>query len=125
MNTTCLSVGHDVIGSSLHHIATNLINQGKYDQALDYLVKSLKMREILFSDINDVSLINDFRNFSLVSIKQQKYDNLLEYLKGAFTLAENMTDIAIVYRETKDYNKAFEYFEKALKMKNKIMLNLI
>ncbi len=62
MNTTCLSVGHDFIGSSLHHIATNLINQGKHDQALDYLVKSLKMRETLFSDISDVSLINDFRN---------------------------------------------------------------
>jgi len=88
MNTTCRSVGHDVIGSSLHHIATNLINQGKHDQALDYLVKSLKMRETLFSDLND------FRNFSLVLIKQQKH---------AFTLVENMIDIAIVYRETKDY----------------------
>ncbi|CAF3854371.1 unnamed protein product [Rotaria sp. Silwood1] len=37
------------------------------------------------------------------------------FLDGNFTITECLTNIGTVYREMKDYLKAFEYFENALK----------
>ncbi|UJR08021.1 hypothetical protein I4U23_012299 [Adineta vaga] len=117
--------GHLSIVKILNKIGYIYYLQKDYDQALNYLNRSLQMREHFFSDINDISLLHNLTYIGLVLTKQQKLLEALASLTRAETLAKNLlpvghedmtdclTNMAILYREMKDYSKASEYFDKA------------
>ncbi|CAF2781028.1 unnamed protein product [Rotaria sp. Silwood2] len=117
--------GHISIVKTLSKIGYTYYLKKDYNLAFNYPQKCMTMRENLFSDIHDINLVSALEYFSLVLIKQQKYDDALTYLMHPLHLAQTLlpfgheditdcsTNIGIVYREMGDYIKAFEYFEKA------------
>jgi len=99
---------------------------GNYVLAYDHLLKSIKLKE----ELNDkVGVLNGYNNIGFILIGQEKWDELLKISQKTLKLAEELNDergistcyerIGYVYLNRKS-PKALEYFNKSLKIGEKI-----
>ncbi len=102
-----------------NNIGGVLAELGQLDTALLYAEEGLKMRHLLD---NEVEIADSYLNLAGIYTLQKKYSEAADYLNQAEKIV-NMYDYpeakvqlykcrADLYRETRDYEKAYEYLQK-------------
>ncbi len=99
------------------------LNKGNYAQALDYFLKSLKMRESI-ADLPGIA--NCYNNIGIIYVEQSNYPKALENYFKALKIREAthdkqgmgdcFTNIGTVFNDQSNYPKALEYYSKDLKI---------
>lgn len=98
-----------------------------YDKALEYYQKSLEIKK----ELNDEeALITSYANIAKIYIVKEKWAEAEEYLLKALSFAEKRKskffichmnyELAIIYKEKKDFEKAFKCLEKYSDLNNEI-----
>jgi class 3 adenylate cyclase len=115
-------IGDEVgISNMLNNIGAIYLNQGADDKALEYMLKSLKLAEKTGDTLRIATALGN-----IGGIYHNKKDPVaINYLVKAIPLLEGSRfkkeyigltgNIGEVYSDNHDYEKAFEYFRKALK----------
>ena len=99
----------------------------KYEDALEYYQKSLKINE----EINDKRVIaNSLNNIGAIYQELNNYEDALEYHQKSLKINEEINDkkgiayllnnIGIIYYELNNYEDALEYYQKSLKITEEI-----
>ncbi len=120
------------IASNYEGMAVAFKNLSKYDTAFYFINRAIEIDQILFGE-NHPYLANNYYNLgSLYLDKTNNYDEALRNFNLATninieTLGEHHPDvgmcynsIGLVYKKKADYEKAKEYFEKALDTYSKV-----
>ena len=102
----------------------SLINN--YDKALENYLKSLKIKENIF---NEIEIIVTLDNIGDTYENLSKYDKALEYHLKSLKIKENILDeqgvsnslksIGVVYYRLNNFEKAIEYYLKSLEISEK------
>jgi len=99
----------------------------KYDKAIIYLEKALKIRLDTLVE-NHPSTAISYNNLGAVLMNKEEYDKAIEYLEKALKInlstfgenhsrtATNYNNFGGIWNDKKEYDKAIEYYEKALKI---------
>jgi CHAT domain-containing protein/Tfp pilus assembly protein PilF len=108
---------------SLNNIATHYISQGRYAEALDYLLKSLKMMDEMGSAGDRRSYSYKLQNIGLVYRHQGDLDQALSYSRRSLAILEEIGDqsgianlqnnIGVIYKSQKQYEQALEWLQKS------------
>ena len=113
------------LANCYNNIATVYGKQGKYDQALEYYQKALKIR-LKKLGANHPDVATCYNNIAIVYKNQGKYDQALEYYQKALKIrlkklgadhpdvAMSYNNIVNVYNYQGKYDQALEYYQKAL-----------
>ena len=106
--------------------------KGCYDKALEYLRKSLTIRENTLGN-ESYYLASSFGNMGLVFSEQDNYDKAVKYYRKALVIHEqtlgpkhpevatSLNNLGLVLTDQGDYDKALEYHSKALAIKEKAL----
>jgi two-component system sensor histidine kinase/response regulator len=104
-----------------------MIAEKKYDDAIAYLSKSLKLTQDL-DDKNGLSSL--YADFGLCYAYKKKYDIALKYMAQALKISNDFkieynkattyNDYAIIYNLQKDYQQAYKYARMANDLANKL-----
>ena len=129
--TLCLEKVTDTLSvyysASLNEIA-NIYNQsGKYEEALAFYFRSLKIKEESVHDTHSQGIAFSYNDISIVYQNMHNYDKAIFYMKKCIDLAENpinmsskyylclfYSNIANLYSITRQYKKAEDYLQKGL-----------
>jgi serine phosphatase RsbU (regulator of sigma subunit) len=105
-------------GEASAHMNLGLIdeNKGNYEKAVAHFIKSLK----IFEELNEKKSISYcYNNLGMVYYNQQNYKKGEECYLKAIALGNNelttMENLALLYYETKQYQKSLKYHQMALK----------
>ncbi|CAF1310833.1 unnamed protein product [Didymodactylos carnosus] len=122
------SAADEDVASIYHNIGRAQNFKGKYDQALESFMRSLRMKKI-FLPPNHASTADTLDNIGVAYRSKGEYDRALEYhmkslemkeiclpLNHAST-ADTLSHIGGVYDSKGEYNRALEYHMKSLEMK--------
>ncbi len=101
--------------------------ENNYNTALDYLQKSIQIREKL----NDtLRLATNYTNIATVQTKLRQYNEAIQNNKKALNLARSsnnqrtvaviLNGLGILYEKINDYEKALYYYNEGLKIANKL-----
>ncbi|MCK4662648.1 MAG: tetratricopeptide repeat protein, partial [Bacteroidales bacterium] len=103
----------------------SLINN--YEKALENYLKSLKIKEKIFDEIEIIVTLD---NIGAAYKNLSKYDKALEYHLKSLKIKENICDeqgvsnsfkgIGVIYYKLNNFEKAIEYYLKSLKISEKI-----
>jgi tetratricopeptide (TPR) repeat protein len=119
-------------GNLFHQLGWVKGDQGKYEEAVEFYEKSIKIEQKIFSP-NHPDLATSYSNIGLVYTNMGKYPQALSYYEKALeilqkTLPENHPDLATsynniggVYDNMGEYPKALSYYEKALEIYQKTL----
>ncbi|CAF2040865.1 unnamed protein product [Rotaria magnacalcarata] len=111
-----------------HQLGVMNYHQGKYQEAIKFYEKSLKVNEQILSP-NDPDLASMYNNIGGVYNDMGKYSKALEYYEKANKifeislppthpwLASSYNNIGLVYNSMGEYSKALEYYEKSLEIR--------
>ena len=103
-------------------ISTIFKDIGKYEKALEYLEKTLKIEE------DDLSLAVTYNNISIIYQNIKDFQKALEYQKKSIEIKEKFLDkndselassynnLATMYMDIYNYQKALEYSKMAIKI---------
>ncbi|MFH1321230.1 MAG: tetratricopeptide repeat protein [Bacteroidota bacterium] len=102
-------------------------NQGNYDKALEYYLKSLKIME----EANDKrGRTNSLGNIGVIYYYQKNYDKALDYFIQTLNYYKEMNDkgglgrsldlIGVIYKHNGEYNKAIKYHRQSLEIREEI-----
>lgn len=129
--------------SSLNEIANIYNASGKYEKALAYYFRSLKIKEISEQNSNRQGITFSYNDISIVYQNMHNYDKAIFYMKKCIELEENPTNntsskyylcifyshIGNLYSISKQYNKAEYYLQKGLllakDLKNHYLLEIL
>lgn len=112
------------------YIASILINQEKYEQALGYYMSLLEMRKIVFGEMH-ISVRESYHCIGKLLYSQKKYEQALIYFQKALEITiylngEKHIDTAVAYSNVGNiyavlmkYDKALECYNNALEI-NKV-----
>jgi tetratricopeptide (TPR) repeat protein len=116
----------------LNNLGKIYYDQDKYDQALEYYEKAIKLqREHVPEDHPTFS--TDYSNIGTVYQKQQKLDLALEYFQRALEIEMNAlkpdeelialfnNNIGLIYNDEEKYSQGLIYHEKCLQMNEKLL----
>ncbi len=130
--TLCLEYETDTLSvyysSSLNEIANIYNLSGKYEEALDFYFRALKIKEeAAQGGSQGQGIVFSYNDISLVYQNMHNYDKAIFYMKKCVELAENRTNmpsnyllcivythIADLYSVTGQYKEAKEYLQKGL-----------
>lgn len=108
-----------------HYLGREYLYHGKYNEAIDMLIKHTKMPEATWKDEKSASM----RFIARCYKKLNRYDEAFMWLDKAIEEAPYLRDPyiekAFLYYELKDYNNVIKYVNKALKIEinNKTYIN--
>ena len=98
-----------------------------YEKALENYLKSLKIKEKIFNEIETIVTLDNIGN---AYENLSKYDKALEYHLKSLKIKENICDeqgvsnslynIGVVYYRLNNYEKSIEYYLKSLEISEKI-----
>jgi class 3 adenylate cyclase/Tfp pilus assembly protein PilF len=110
------------VANSYYSLAANYIAKSDNPKALEYLRKTLKIKEELG---DKYGVARNLGTMGLVYLKQSDYPKALEYFGKALKINKEIGDrigivtnlgyMANVYRNQSNYPKSLEYYNKALK----------
>ncbi|CAF1603052.1 unnamed protein product, partial [Adineta ricciae] len=115
-------------GLIYHQLGCIRYEQGLFQEAITFYVKSLVLFEKLFP-ANHPNIATSYSNIGSVYVSMGDYPKALEYYEKALSikqhslpanhpdLATSYNNIGSVYDSMGDYPKALEYYEKALSIK--------
>jgi tetratricopeptide (TPR) repeat protein len=119
-NPATLSEALGQTGKQYHHLAD-------YDTALDYLKRSLKIRQEIGDKSGEGTTLN---NISQIYDARGDYDTALDYLKRSLKIQQEIGDksgegttlnnIANIYLARGDYDTALDYLKRSLKIQQEI-----
>jgi tetratricopeptide (TPR) repeat protein len=126
--------GHNWIRQAalLNNLGKVYQEQDKYDQALEYYEKAVKLQREHFPE-DHPSLSADYSNIGSVYQKQNKLDLALEYFQRALKIEMNSSqpdeelvalfnnNIGLIYNDQKKFKQGLIYHEKCLEMNEKIL----
>ncbi|NTV66733.1 MAG: tetratricopeptide repeat protein [Chlorobaculum sp.] len=111
-----LSEALNQTGKQYHHLAD-------YDTALDYLKRSLKIRQEIGDKSGEGTTLN---NISQIFKARGDYDTALDYLKRSLKIQQEIGDksgegttlnnISQIFKARGDYDTALEYLKRSLKI---------
>ncbi len=118
----------ELLAESYNNIGILYGHIGKYNKALEYFKKALKIR-LSISGENHPDTVLSYNNMGIVYDYKGEYDKALECHKKALKIrlslfgenhphtAATYNNIGIAYNDTGEYGKAIEYHKKALKIR--------
>ncbi|MCD4791327.1 MAG: tetratricopeptide repeat protein [Bacteroidales bacterium] len=130
--TLCLENETDTLSvyysSSLNEIANIYNLSGKYEEALVFYFRSLKIKEEAAQDSYSQGIAFSYNDISTVYQSMHNYDKAIFYMKKCIEVRENLNEnlpskyylcifysnIANLYTITKQYKKAEDYLQKSL-----------
>ncbi len=112
---------------SLNNIAVGYFYLSKYDTALEYYLKSLKINEELKDEESIAKSLNNIGIvYKLVGNNKEALKYFLKSLKikqkigSRYGIASTLNNIGMIYGELKNYDTALEYFLESLEIKKEI-----
>jgi len=113
--------------NSLRYIGIVHRNQGNYDKAIEFYLKSLK----IYEEINDKKGMSScYNSLGIIQSDQVNYEKALEYLFKALKINEELKDIigmskcynnlGAIFKLQNNYDKATEFYAKALEINEKL-----
>ena len=97
----------------------------KFQEAFDFLqLGNLNNAEKIYLDLIDNGIENNviFANLGAISLLRKNWENSILYLKKALFIkkddANSLNNLAIAYKELKDYPQALEYANKSIKIQD-------
>lgn len=116
------------IATALNNIGSIYIYQGKYKEALQNIIQSLKIWETLG---DRSSIANTLNNIGNIYYYQSQFDQAISYYEQSLKIereeanergvAKSLYNIGLIYQDQKNnYEKATNYFEQSLKIFKKI-----
>jgi len=110
-----------------------LLTLGKYNEANEILLKSLKINRNEFRKDEHVDIAETLNNIGGVLYKQGKYEEALEYLNKSLEIyrklfgtdehaevAKTLNNIGLVLKSEEKYEEALEHYNKSLEIKKKL-----
>jgi tetratricopeptide (TPR) repeat protein len=125
--TLCLENEKDTLSvyysSSLNEIANIYNLSGKYEEALAFYFRALKIKEAAVQGSPGQGIVYSYNDISIVYQNMHNYDKAIFYMKKCIDLAENnmplkyshcifYVHIADLYSVTRQYKKAEDYLQK-------------
>ncbi len=114
-------------GQALGQTGKQYLHLGDYDTALDYLKKSLAIRQEIGDRAGEGTTLN---NISQIYDARGDYDMALDYLKKSLAIQQEIGDragegttlnnISAIYDASGDYDTAMEYLKKSLAIRQEI-----
>jgi len=98
-----------------YYFARELMDHGKYEEAITYFTKFLEEGRGWFED-NIATCFNLCRCFKQLGMRDKLLPILLKSFEYDTPRAEICVEIGYYYKELRDYNKAIFWFELALKL---------
>lgn len=114
------------LAKSYGNLGKVYLHKGVYDEAWDYMNKSLAIYYKMYPDKNNPGLSTAYNNIGNLYNETGKYDKALEYYEKDLNLsqqfygqdnpavASSYNNIANVYYHKREYERALEYYNKAL-----------
>ncbi|MBK9284357.1 MAG: tetratricopeptide repeat protein [Sphingobacteriaceae bacterium] len=109
---------------ALNYIASNFDDLGELNLALEYFMKSLKIKEEL-SDKKGIS--TTYNGLGSLFMNKKSYDKAIFYYSESLKIKEELKDkkgmaislnnLGNAHSAKKEFDKAFEYYLKAMKLK--------
>ncbi len=120
------------LSTSYNSLATTYRLLGNLDQALDYGLRALEIRE-KYKDIKLAYLGNTYQTISIIYRNKNMIPDSLKYAQKAIQIRETLSEapekdkriaklynnISIIYRTAKDYDKAILFGKKSMDIKEK------
>lgn len=104
---------------NMHYLGREYMYYKKYNEAIDTLIKHLKLQTATWKDERAASM----RFIGRCYYNLERYEESIMWYKKAIKespyLRDGYVEISFVYDTLKDYNKVIYYTNKALKIKNK------
>lgn len=104
---------------NMHYLGREYMYYKKYNEAIDTLIKHLKLPTATWKDERAASM----RFIGRCYYNLERYEESIMWYKKAIKespyLRDGYVEISFVYDTLKDYNKVIYYTNKALKIKNK------
>jgi tetratricopeptide (TPR) repeat protein len=125
--TLCLDNEKDTLSvyysSSLNEIANIYNLSGKYEEALAFYLRALKIKEVAAQSSPGQGIVYSYNDISIVYQNMHNYDKAIYYMKKCIDMAENQlpskyshcifyVHIADLYSVTRQYKKAEDYLQK-------------
>jgi tetratricopeptide (TPR) repeat protein len=124
----CQSENAWVRAAALNQTGKQCLHIGDYDTALEYLKKSLAIRQEIGDKSGEGTTLN---NISQIYDARGDYDTALEYLKKSLAIQQEIGDksgegttlnnISQIYDARGDYDTALEYLKKSLAIRQEIV----
>ncbi len=116
-----------LIGLALHSIGNANLYLQKNEEALDFYIKALKIRE----SINDTTgIAASTNNIGTIYWNLSNYDKALEYYQKSLDaelksnneagIASSFNNIGLIYWKKNEYDKALDFFWKSMALKEKL-----
>lgn len=122
INIQIFGENHLKVGDNYLTIGAIHLRRGNYEKAHTNYQKSLNIKIHIFGE-NDPELATTYISLGLANFYRGDNDKALVYYLKALKVSTNnnnvlmcYNNIAVVYRNKEDYNKAFEYNQKALRL---------
>src|SRR5262249_38801085 len=116
---------------TFNNIATHYISHGRYAEALDYLQKSLKLKEEM-GDQNKSSMAIRLQNIGLIYRRQGRMEQALAYARRSLEILEELDDqfgianlqnnIGVIYKSQGVYDEGLDWFQKSLQRYEKLQV---
>jgi tetratricopeptide (TPR) repeat protein len=114
-------LGH--LSTALHNIGFNYGHQGKYAKAIEFLKRSIELKEEI-GDKNGIAA--SLNNIGFFYHSQGNIKSAIEYYQKGLSIRENINDkrgisyslnnIGSVYQDQGDILRALEYFQRSLRL---------
>ena len=117
----------NIMAGSYNNIGIIYMDQGNYEQALEYYDKNLKICQ----EIGDKSgMASSYNNIGIIFDLQGNYEQALAYYDKSLKINQKIGDkkgmadalgnIGIIYMDQGNYEQALEHYYKSLKIKEEI-----
>ncbi|CAF2080537.1 unnamed protein product [Rotaria magnacalcarata] len=118
----------------LQQIGSILYHQNKYDEALDFNLRALTIRQICHpsGDVDTVAILDKIGD---VFLQQKKYDQAVDYYQRALKIREelhasndvntatSLDKIGSILQKQEKYDGAVHFYQRALKIRQKLYPN--
>ena len=124
---------------TLHEIGCSLLNMNKHDEALEYLQRAMKIKELVSLDLNaNESFAINLYSIGSCLLNMNKHDEALKYLQRAMKIKEQVSldlntdksfastlhEIGRCLLNINKHDEALKYLQRAMKIKEQVSLNL-
>jgi len=116
--------------TTLHNMGVEYYHQGKYEEALQYYLRALEIRENKLG-VDHPDVAGTLNNIGVVYYNQGKYEEALQYYLRDLEISEKklgvdhpdvattLNNIGVVYYNQDKYEEALKYHLRALEIREK------
>jgi tetratricopeptide (TPR) repeat protein len=127
LQPVCSSTQQRTLAEGLGQIGKQYVHIAQYDTALDYLKRSLAIRQEIGDKSGEGTTLN---NISQIFKARGDYDTALDYLKRSLAIQQEIGDksgegttlnnISALYHARGDYDTALDYLKRSLAIRQEI-----